>query len=199
MSNKRRLFSRDGANRSYRKIIVVAIEGVETEREYFELLNSKDSVITITCLKDASNHNSPEHVLTRIKNYLDKKPLSKRDEAWIVVDKDGWKDSQLKELYNWSLEDKKYNFALSNPQFEYWLLLHFEDGLGLKSIKDCKVRLGKYISNYNKHLRGIIRKNMISNVKQAISRAKNRDNPPCKDWPRNFGCTTVYKLVEKVV
>jgi len=36
-------------------------------------------------------------------------------------------------------------------------------------------------------------------VDKAIKRAKRRDNPPCEDWPRNPGGTTVYRLVERIL
>jgi hypothetical protein len=60
--------------------------------------------------------------------YLKEQRLLKTDEAWLAVDKDIWIDSQLQELHQWPQEAQNHGFALSNPSFEYWLLLHFEDG-----------------------------------------------------------------------
>jgi hypothetical protein len=34
-------------------------------------------------------------------------------------------------------------------------------------------------------------------VVAAVKRARQRDNPPCVDWPHTTG-TTVYKLVESI-
>ena len=50
------------------------------------------------------------------------------DEAWIVIDRDEWTEEQLARLHQWSNERTNHGFALSNPNFEYWLILHFEDG-----------------------------------------------------------------------
>ena len=60
-------------------------------------------------------------------DYLKSKKLRKGDEAWIVVDKDNWSDHDLAQLFKWALQSDSYGFALSNPKFEFWLLLHFED------------------------------------------------------------------------
>jgi hypothetical protein len=129
--------------------------------------------------------------------YLRQKSIRKSDEAWLVVDKDQWHDGQLRELYEWSLKSDNYGFALSNPQFEYWLLLHFEKGAGISSSRDCTERLRRYLPDYDKHLD--MRRISTENIHDAISRAKIRDNPPCKKWPRRIGNTTVYRLVEKLV
>jgi hypothetical protein len=136
-------------------------------------------------------------VLKQLENRLRDKGLKSSDEAWVVVDKDKWTDEQLNDLYKWSKSEENYGFALSNPNFEYWLLLHFEDGNGISSSKDCEVQLKKYLPDYNKAIeKGKITCEMIKN---AVNRAKARDNPSCIDWPRNPGCTTVYKLVEKIL
>jgi len=46
------------------------------------------------------------------------------------VDANSWPEDQLLELHGWSTEDSRYGLAVSNPKFEFWLLLHFEDGNG---------------------------------------------------------------------
>ena len=77
-----------------------------------------------------SNKNSAPHsVLTRMKKYLESNvnKLSKNDQAWLVIDKDCWSDEQLDKLLQWTKEKKNHHLAVSNPNFEYWLLLHFEN------------------------------------------------------------------------
>ena len=36
-------------------------------------------------------------------------------------------------------------------------------------------------------------------IEDAIRRARLRDNPPCADWPRAIGGTTVYRLIESIL
>ena len=102
----------------------------------------------------------------------------------------------MAQLHAWSQKKKNYGFALSNPKFEYWLLLHFERGTGIGSSRECSDRLKRHLPNYDKSID--TRKFTPDRIKKAIDRAKARDNPPCADWPRTFGNTTVYKLVEKI-
>ena len=103
---------------------------------------------------------------------------------------------QLTELFEWSQNKPNYNFALSNPKFEYWLLLHFGDVSGNISSKACSDRLEQALPDYDKK----IKHNYFpdESIIDAIKRAQQRDNPPCKDWPRAPG-TTVYRLVKSII
>lgn len=197
MPPKRRSFERRPGERPYRRLFIVAVEGSKTEPQYFAIFKDDKSIIRVNCLK-SKNKSSPPQVLKRMEDYLKKESLRKSDEAWLVVDKDGWTDEQLVMLYKWKQSgESKYGFALSNPKFEYWLLLHFEDGTGISTSSECSDRLKRYLSNYDKGID--VRKISKQMIIDAIRRAKSRDNPPCADWPKNAGCTTVYKLVEKIV
>lgn len=195
---KRRRFQRTLGKRRYKKLFIISIEGDKTEYEYFknlEKIESFKSIIHINCLKSRKK-SSPSQVLKRMLEYLKTESLKTGDEAWLVVDKDTWTTEQLNELYAWSLKAKNHGFALSNPQFEYWLLLHFEDGNDIGTANDCCMRLLKYLPDYNKEID--LKKITLERIYCAIRRAKNRDHPPCNDWPRNIGTTTVYKLVENI-
>jgi hypothetical protein len=132
-----------------------------------------------------------------MEDHLRRENLLASDEAWLVVDKDQWKDEELEQLHTWSQGEDNYGFALSNPRFEYWLLLHFEDGTRIGSSRECATRLKRYVPDYDKNID--VRKIKPDMIKNAIRRAKVRDNPPCADWPREFGSTTIYKLVENIL
>ena len=81
--------------------------------------------------------------------------------------------------------------------FELWLLLHFGDGSGVASARICTEQLKKALPNYDKDIDSS--KFPRDSIKQAVRRARQRDNPPCSDWLRDPGVTTVYRLVEKIV
>jgi hypothetical protein len=195
MPLKRRNFQRPLGGQHYRKLFVIAVEGVKTEPQYFSIFNVKRSVIQVNCLK-GNNNSSPLHVLKRMKDYLKQKELKSSDEAWLVVDKDQWTDEQLDQLFVWAQAHNNYGFALSNPKFEYWLLLHFEDGNDIVSSQNCSDRLKQCFPSYDKGID--IRKITHEQINNAIYRARKRDHPPCVDWPHAFGGTTVYKLVESI-
>ena len=195
MAKKRRTFKRPLGERRYRKLFVIAVEGTKTEPQYFAIFNDQNSVIHVKCVK-GNHHSSPPQVLKRIKDYLEEKGLRASDEAWLVVDKDNWTDEQLALLHKWSESSERYGLAVSNPKFEYWLLLHFEDGKGIGTSQACSERLKRYLHDYAKGINP--RVFTLARICDAVRRATIQDNPPCRDWPRTTG-TTVYRLVEKLL
>jgi hypothetical protein len=193
---KRRKFQRPLGKRRYKKLFIIAAEGIKTEPLYFDIFTDDASTVRVSCLK-GKHDSSPLQVLKRMTDHLEREELKSSDEAWLVVDKDQWTDDQLAQLHQWSSQKDNYGFALSNPKFEYWLLLHFEDGTGVTSSRDCTDRLKCRIPDYDKGID--MRKISRSQIKDAIRRAKERDNPPCSDWPRILGQTTVYRLIENIL
>lgn len=192
----RRSFQRPLGERRYRKLFVLAVEGAKTEPQYFAIFNNEQSVIRVNCLK-GKHESSPPQVLKRMQDYLKEEALKNTDEAWLVVDKDQWTDEQLAQLCAWAQGQDNYGLALTNPQFEFWLLLHFEDGDGVATSRNCSDRLKRHLPGYDKEIN--VRKFTSERISDAIRRAKQRDNPPCVDWPRAPGGTTVYKLVENII
>ena len=57
MASRRRTFKRPLGERRYRKLFVIAVEGVKTEPQYFAIFNDQTSVIRVNCLK--GGHDSP--------------------------------------------------------------------------------------------------------------------------------------------
>ena len=183
--------------RSYRKLFLLAVEGKKTEPQYFALPVLKSPTVHVECLPSGSD-SSPKRVLQRMETRLREEALKAGDEAWLVVDRDNWKDEDLDLLYQWTTnKPNNYHLAVSNPKFEYWLLLHFEDGQNVTSAKACDERLKKYLPNYNKSINST--KITREQINKAIARATLRDIPPCKNWPRDPGKTTVYILVKNIL
>jgi len=192
----RRRFRRTEGVRPRRRLFLLAVEGRRTEREYFALLNSEFSTAKLECIP-GGNRSAPQAVLRRMEKRLTAEGLEKGDEAWIVVDRDHWDETHLDALHAWSQEKGNRGFALSNPKFEYWLLLHFEDGVGIRSAGDCDRRLRAHMPDYRKSLASA--SITESGIREAIRRARNRDRPPTSGWPREPGQTTVYRLVERIL
>ena len=192
---QRRKFRRQSSERRYRKMFVLATEGSKTESQYFSIFNDQNHTVHIKFLR-GGDRSAPRQVLKRMRDYLKEVDLRDSDEAWLVVDKDQWTDKQLLELSEWAGEAENYGFALSNPKFEFWLLLHFEDGNGVNNSKTCTQRLKLHIPGYDKSINA--RKISEDMITEAIERAKKRDTPACRDWPQNTG-TTVYRLVENII
>jgi len=191
----RRKFQRPLGVRRYRKMFVLATEGAKTEPLYFNMFNNDNTVIHVNCLK-GNRQNSPGQVLKRMADYLKANRLKSGDEAWLIVDRDQWLEDQLIQLHKWSQTNSRHGLAVSNPKFEYWLLLHFEDGRGITSPRQCADHLKRYLPHFEK---GHVEVNILRpGIHDATRRAKLKDTPPCADWPRITG-TTVYRLVEKLI
>ncbi|MDR1828872.1 MAG: RloB family protein [Methylobacteriaceae bacterium] len=198
MPRGRRKLRRPLGERPYRKLFLIAVEGVKTERQYFAVFNQLPPVIRVICPK-SGHDSSPPQVLMRKKKHLREKEeeLKSSDEAWLVVDKDEWTDEQLAQLHAWAQTCNNYHFALSNPKFEYWLLLHFEDSTGGISSRECSARLKHHLADYDKGIDP--RRFTRARIDDAIRRARGRDTPSCPDWPRAPGSTTVYRLVDNIL
>jgi hypothetical protein len=193
---KRRTFQRPLGERRYKKLFVISVEGANTEPQYFALFNSSQSIVMVKCLQKKRTDSSPLQVLKTMKNHLRNEGLRKTDEAWLVVDKDEWKDEQLRVLVQWSKESDNHGFALSNPNFEYWLLLHFEEAKGVSNAQECLTRLKKHLPEYKKCIDS--KRFTLERIQQAILRAKTRKaNRDDGLWP--MASTSVYKLVEKIL
>lgn len=188
-------FKRPTGTRRIRTLFVLAVEGSKTERQYFDIF--KDNRLVSMKYLTKPKGTDPLSVLKRMKRHLVRENLKAGDMAWIVMDMDEWLDEQLIRLHHWAQEHSNHGFVLSNPNFEYWLLLHFEDGDGISSSKSCTARLRRYLPHYRKTIDA--GKISPEQIEKAIQRAKQRDTPPCADWPRTLGGTTVYRLVEKIL
>lgn len=183
-------FERKTNSRRYKKLFVVAAEGRNTENQYFGLFCGENSVVHIRCLKHG-NKSAPGHLLKTINRALKGTGLRDTDEVWCVCDTDKWTPEQLGGLLEWSKKKTNYGLAVSNPNFEFWLLLHFEDGK-----KNSKTRLEQHLPGYEKNIDS--KKFTKEKIKKAVERAKIRDNPPCESLPRERQ-TTVYRLVERIL
>jgi len=136
-------------------------------------------------------------VLSRMEEYIKQEGVKPSDEAWLIVDRDQWDEKHLDLLHQWTLKCSNYKLALSNPKFEFWLLLHYEDAKNISTERECLTRLKHYLPNYNKKIE--VRKITHTQIHNAVYRAEQRDKPPCPSWPRSFGSTTVYRLVRKIL
>jgi hypothetical protein len=195
MNPLKKRFKRPLGNRRYKTLFIIAAEGAKTEREHFDLLNQNHAMIKIEYLKN-NDKSAPKQVLAKMNKRLAEEKLKNTDEAWIVIDRDGWDANDIDLLFEWSKGKNNYGFCLSNPKFEYWLLLHFEEGIGIASTNDCSERLKRYLPSYNKGIDK--RKINRQNINKAIGRAAAKDRNRTSDWPTITG-TTVYILVQHIL
>ena len=195
-------------------LISIASEG-KTEEQYFDGIHDLDSseIIKVERLEksdktDTKSH--PNHVIDLLderKEYWTEHGIE-ASELWMVVDRDRQNVSKEQLI---SIIDKckleGYNLALSNPTFEFWLLLHITD-LQKYSVDDLlnnekvnKTRrfidkeLSIILNGYNK--KNLKFERFEDGIKDAISRAKEMQTNN-RNLIDELG-TSVCLLVEKLI
>ncbi|WP_218019278.1 RloB family protein [Nocardia niwae] len=112
------------------------------------------------------------------------------DQIWCVLDVDEFDYSEAIRMARTS----KIDLAVSNPCFEYWLLLHFENyDAALTSFRDVEKRLKKHLPAYDKSAPRFA--DYIEGVQEAVRRAKSRSVDGGENYRTNPS-TGVWKLVE---
>ena len=155
--------------------------------------------------REDPTRSSPEDVIANLDKFNKEYSLESDDELWLVIDRDNWGDKKLSQVFRLAAQ-KEYYVALSNPNFELWLLLHLCDLVDypekdLKRFSESKSNLlkqelNRLLGEYNSvNLKTEI---FIKSVEDAIRRAKALDQVPGDRWPQSLG-THVYKVVEKII
>jgi hypothetical protein len=206
--------SRASGNRDA-KLIIIATEGEVTEKKYFEDLAFayQRPDIYVKVLEKVNPGSDPEAVITQLDDF--RRQYSRRknfDELWLVVDVDRWNQKKLSAVGVMCIQ-KNYGYAVSNPCFELWLLLHLKS-LGeyplatLQEFRENKrthpkhgrtrleIELISLLGSYNKSNPDTSK--FIINVQIAIERTKALDVNMDHRWPNDLG-SRVYLLAEKVV
>ncbi|MEZ4984202.1 MAG: RloB family protein [Saprospiraceae bacterium] len=122
-------FFRESNTLEKEKILVLAFEGNIAEEEYFEEIKSIDSfndeLIYLHLLKrpKRDTNSAPKHVFNKLrKEARDEYNFGKDDELWMIIDTDDWQN--IPDIIELCSEQGNMFVAVSNPSFEFWLLLH---------------------------------------------------------------------------
>ncbi|MCL2607248.1 MAG: RloB family protein [Methanomassiliicoccaceae archaeon] len=109
-------------------LFYIFAEGKATERTYFEnnyfgrspRIDRKRPQIN----RGHRRGQDPDSIKRWVEETMGK-VSNKNDIVWILIDKDANSSEKLYELKRWC-DAKGFRLALSNPQFEYWYVLHFD-------------------------------------------------------------------------
>jgi hypothetical protein len=115
------------------------------------------------------------------------------DEAWAVFDVDD--HPKIPEAIELASKNG-VEVAISNPNFELWALLHFEDCHAATTRIDVVRRLKVHLPNYEKELPY---EKLSPSYLDAVSRAANLENESQQhSSPRRNPTTGIYKLTERI-
>jgi len=119
------------------RVIIISCEGANTEPEYFKAIKEKlkdniSSLIEIELVPKPTNASEPKDVLDNLQAFVDKYDFNKdHDSLWLVCDREKVIDRKTGRRGLLGViplcKEKGYSIALSNPLFEFWLLLHVVD------------------------------------------------------------------------
>lgn len=220
------------------KIIFLSMEGSITEEEYFTWVSQlfdevKTKIQFISVAEDAVHtreknrtreqismlgKSKPQQLVEKIEQFKieqnEKYQFDKyEDEFWIVTDIDDNLSDYAIEKFHRALDicdEKGYGYAISNPFFELWLLLHHDEvkeedkcyavteehtyektSYFRDRLRDCGASLQD-----SKHIRG--EDYTKENIIQAVERAKALHTDREGRYPK-YLATTVYQLLDKVL
>jgi hypothetical protein len=220
------------------KIIFLSCEGSATEEEYIEILSRiydgvKNKIQLISVAKDEI-HTAPKgrtreqnqtlgksklwQLVERIDKFKqEKEPIYEfskypDDEFWIVSDIDDNLDNHLQEFKK-AIEDcdeKGYKYAISNPFFEVWLLLH-HDKVWEEDKKYAVTEKHPYepTDHFRNRLaeRGAALKEQKhlneehysdEKIRAAVQRAKELQKDSSEKYPKDYG-THVFKIIDEIL
>jgi hypothetical protein len=189
------------------KIFLIVTEGEKTEPNYFkklrDRLNLKGNVVEVvhpegtdplTLTKDAIQRRD-----ARQKEAIKSSTIVAYDEVWVVFDLEKPHDQRRKLAQQAKALKgvRGIHFAVSDPAFEYWLLLHWK--YTTAPFADCEAvckRLKNHWPNYGKEL--VPGPECIENLPTAIRHAER-----CRQHHENCGgagnpSTEVDKLAREL-
>ena len=178
------------------RIFVIAVEGEKTEAQYFSLFQgSRVHVEVLSAGPDGLS--APRQVLERLVKFEEQFDLGKDDERWLIIDVDRQRPQFLGEATQVA-QESGYGLAISNPCFELWLLMHFQEADVVDT--DCNAvieRLRPHTGGHNK-ARMRLDPYTLGGVRAAITRAKALEGERATLWPA-FPGTHVFRVVERLL
>lgn len=191
-------YKRNTKNLSPKQVILIVCEGEKTEKNYFETLKKQLNLTNANIIIDPDSNPSPSSVVEYAKRKLEQNP-NEYDEIYCVFDRDRHRD--FNEALNMT-KKKKINAIVSDPCFEFWILLHFtktskifggSGGSPCKEVQEEKA-FRENVKNYAKDYD--FKEIITQHLETAINNAKeiNSQNEAQRQTPY----TQVVVLVEKL-
>ena len=149
MSKKNR---RPFTQRKRSERILIVVEGSECEPRYFRALRLQwrlSSIHVVPCAKGTD----PRSIVRYAKDELAKAHMEKAPfkDVWVVFDHERHGDNPLLLQAMDMARGNSIKVALSNPSFEYWLILHFIHTTALMLNASAAIAILKqFIPNYEK-------------------------------------------------
>ena len=193
-----------GETKEVKKTFLIYCEG-QTESLYFQYLQTSNHLSNITIIPIELSEQG--NALTLAEDAVDRKNNSNKDydEYWIVFDKDDTKESDFQKAIDLCLSNS-IETAYSIQAFELWILFHFcymDEKMDRRLYEEKlntflkTTRYGKTKEELKKDFEEIKDKwqTALKNSRNCFDKFE-KDNIPI---PKRESCSTVFKLVEKLL
>ena len=167
-----------------KSVIIISCEGSNTEPEYFKAIKYKlkeyiPSILEIEIVPKDAGASEPKDVMENLQSHVSAAyDFSKgHDSLWLICDreKDDGRKSGNKGLLKVLpiCEEKGISMALTNPLFEFWLLLHIVD------ISDYDIDVlfnNEYINPESTNKKRFIEKELFLKLSNGYNKKKGQFN-----------------------
>jgi hypothetical protein len=136
--------------------ILICCEGSKTEPHYFNAIRGEMGAPKERLIVLPTPHTDPLGIVTEVRDY--RKELrtdgdwGKADTAWAVFDGDEHIQADAVRWHE-AIDMARANaisLAITNPSFEYWYLIHFQDQRSNIHRDSAKARLAAHVPGYEK-------------------------------------------------
>ena len=187
----------------YDKVLIVC-EGEKTEPHYLMALRDHLKLSQANIKIDPNSDSSPTSVVKYAKKLIKMNPKDPYDHVFCVIDRDTHADFEIAiaQINGYKNKDTKLHAIVSNPCFEYWILLHYDYTtklFGTSGDSPCKDliknNLKVFIEDYEKGDKAIMPSIIKSGLEMAIANAK-RANKTAKRNGTDNPTTQMDELVD---
>jgi len=170
-------FQRPSRQRPLGRRILISCEGEKTEYGYFEDIRKSLRMEPNKIIVLKPEASDPLSIVTQAleeRTYRQQEgEWAEEDMAWAVFDGDEHKANNIE---NWKqalqvAHEKGIYLAISNPSFEYWYLLHYQDQTSYLTRQQALGLFKTYVPKYEKS-DVLYREQLQSRTVEAISRAQ---------------------------
>jgi hypothetical protein len=147
-------FARSTGIRPTRKLVLLACEGAETEPRYFKALAQRLHLsVAVRSAKGGAPESTVLHALGEVKRLGACRDEVQYDEAWCIFDTDRYAQTEGFRRAIETATAQSFKLAVSNPSFEFWYLLHFENtSRPFADSDELEGFLKKHVPDYRKNL-----------------------------------------------
>ena len=167
--------------RTRRSRFIIVHEGKETEKEYVRHIKTILGIEKKCHIETHhAKHTSIESMIEKMTQLQDSPEQD--DQLWIILDRDenNHVPAQFGDLRIWEQARENNRVALSNPRFEYWLLLHVMPYPSAHKSREDSYVVEK-IPGYTKNLSRCKQVFSLDAIRKAVERAAQQGYPTCQN------------------